>query len=168
MIEEILKKKKWRIERTADWQWRTHTWREILQKSTGTALHHCSARLYLISLSMCVEVLDISIIGLAIGGLVHMVPHLSLHTQRYHSDVHEVEQGFDCQLYVTTHSHCACSPPLWWPFPGYSFSQSSLLQFVAIIKPLNETCSFFSMFLMDWLLIHLSQDFWVWMSILAF
>ena len=56
---------------------------------------------HLISLSMCAwrgEVLDISIIGLAIGGHVHMLPHLSSHTTA------PGLVGFDCQLYVTTHS----------------------------------------------------------------
>ena len=56
---------------------------------------------------MSVEVLDISIIGLAIGGLVHMVP-VSLFTHNHTTllRVSKVEVGFDCQLYVTTHSHC--------------------------------------------------------------
>ena len=99
----------------ADWQWWTHMdWRS---SKNLPPLHCCVSTepafpVYLISLSMCVhvrvEVLDISIIGLAIGGLVHMLPpSLSSHNHTticVHMRLTKAEVGFDCQLYVTAHS----------------------------------------------------------------
>ena len=106
------------------------------------SLQQCFAfPVYLISLSMSVEVLDISIIGLAIGGLVHMVSRLSLRTQPYHS-LCEVEQGwcgFDCQLYVTTHSHClTLSDGFWWIW----LPQSSLYSYNIWIKLIDSHATF--------------------------
>ena len=109
------------IYKKGDWQRLTPPVKQTLWDlakvyHTQRTLQHCRLSLVvvvqLISLSMCAwrgEVLDISIIGLAIGGHVHMLPHLSSHTTA------PGLVGFDCQLYVTTHSR------LWWDFGRYGY-----------------------------------------------
>ena len=108
------------IYKKGDWQRLTPPVKQTLWDlakvyHTQRTLQHCRLSLvvvHLISLSMCAwrgEVLDISIIGLAIGGHVHMLPHLSSHTTA------PGLVGFDCQLYVTTHSR------LWWDFGRYGY-----------------------------------------------
>ena len=117
------------------------------------SLQQCSAfPAYLISLcvSMSGQVLDISIIGLTIGGLVHMVPPLSLHTQPYrHLCIHEVEQGWG-GLWLAA----LCDNP---------FLSGGLLLDMAFhnLHPRNSSHSYNSSInlLMDWLFIHLSPNF---------
>ena len=111
----------------ADWQWWTHMdWRS---SKNLPPLHCCVSTepafpVYLISLSMCVhvrvEVLDISIIGLAIGGLVHMLPpSLSSHTTIPHLCI----CGWPRLRWALTVSF------MWQPIPlsfgGYGYRRSS-------------------------------------------
>ena len=91
------------------------------------SLRQCSAfPAYLISLcvSMSGQVLDISIIGLTIGGLVHMVP-LSLFTHNHTTlmcvRLSKAEVGFDWQLYVTTHSSLVA---FCWIWPSTIFTRA--------------------------------------------
>ena len=91
------------------------------------SLQQCSAfPAYLISLcvSMSGQVLDISIIGLTIGGLVHMVP-LSLFTRNDTTlmcvRLSKAEVGFDWQLYVTTHSSLVA---FCWVWPSTIFTRA--------------------------------------------
>ena len=99
----------------ADWQWWPHTWTGDLTKvyhehHLYTTLHcRATARfpclphftVHVCACGVCVEVLDISIIGLAIAGLVHMLPRLSFHTQPY------LTLSFNL-------SACEGWPMLWW------------------------------------------------------
>ena len=98
------------------------------------SLQQCSTfpASYLISLcvSMSGQVLDISIIGLTIGGLVHMVP-LSLSSDTTIPLL--CVWGWARLRWALTGSFMWQPIPLWWPFAGYGLPQSSPAQFVAFI-----------------------------------
>ena len=108
-----------------------------------------------------VEILDISIIGLSIARLAHMLSNNFLHTPQYDGQCVAGGGGFDCHLYVTTHSHRLPSSLMgfWWIWPTlilavyshhFDFSYSRSIGWITLYFHSDTKITIFAPYKWDW------------------